>query len=260
MKGSHAARTEPEAGKTYAFLIDVAGQDEARTSGNQWGIYEGENEEGGSGGGGRIGEGGRRPPLQNPGRDSTLLKVVEVDMSTVGLIGKPSYLTVFRKEWKGESHVTVFGALRGLAKIWKPMRIVIDATGVGEGLWSLLDNLFGSDMVIPVKFTAKVKSELGYGFIGIVESGRYREYHPFPDSLRIQLDKCRSEIVAGPAKSMRWGVPDGTRDEASGELVHDDDLMTGAMCSLLDRMEWYTPQKTGIVRGRDPLEGMDRAF
>jgi hypothetical protein len=260
MKGSHAARTEPEAGKTYAFLIDVAGQDEARTSGNQWGIYEGENEEGGSGGGGRIGEGGRRPPLQNPGRDSTLLKVVEVDMSTVGLIGKPSYLTVFRKEWKGESHVTVFGALRGLAKTWKPMRIVIDATGVGEGLWSLLDNLFGSDMVIPVKFTAKVKSELGYGFIGIVESGRYREYHPFPDSLRIQLDKCKSEIVAGPAKSMRWGVPDGTRDETSGELVHDDDLMTGAMCALLDRMEWYTPLKTGIVRGRDPLEEMDRRF
>jgi len=28
MKGTHAARTEPEAGKTYAFLIDVAGQDE----------------------------------------------------------------------------------------------------------------------------------------------------------------------------------------------------------------------------------------
>jgi len=28
-------------------------------------------------------------------------------------------------------------------------------------------------------------------------------------------------------------VPDGTRDAASGELVHDDDLMTGAMCTLL---------------------------
>ncbi len=29
MKGTHKARTEPEGGKTYAFLIDVAGQDEA---------------------------------------------------------------------------------------------------------------------------------------------------------------------------------------------------------------------------------------
>jgi phage FluMu gp28-like protein len=69
--------------------------------------------------------------------------------------------------------------------------VVIDATGVGEGLWSMLDSAFGEDTVIPVKFSAKVKSELGYGFIGIVESGRYQEYHPFDETLCIQLDKCR---------------------------------------------------------------------
>jgi len=49
---------------------------------------------------------------------------------------------------------------------------VIDATGVGEGLWSLLDNAFGPLTVLPVKFTSKVKSELGYGLLGIIESGR----------------------------------------------------------------------------------------
>ena len=76
MQGSHAARTEPEAGKTYAFLIDVAGQDESQDE-----------------------RGGDRE--QSRGRDSTDLKIVEVDMSTVRLIGKPSYLTVFRKEWTG---------------------------------------------------------------------------------------------------------------------------------------------------------------
>jgi len=96
---------------------------------------------------------------------------------------------------------------------------VIDATGVGEGLWSLLDDAFGEKMVMPVKFTAKLKSELGYGFIGMIESGRYREYQPFPDNLRRQMEWCRSEIVPGPAKLMRWGVPDGTRNQATGELV-----------------------------------------
>ena len=245
MKGSHAARTEPEAGKTYAFLIDVAGQDEER---------RGEQGIGGKRAGEKIEE-------QNDGRDSTDLKIVEVDRSTVALIGKPTYLTVYRQEWKGASHVTVFGALKALKQAWNPLRIVIDATGIGEGLWSLLDNAFGEDIVNPVKFTSKLKSELGYGFIGIVESGRYREYHPFPDKLRLQLDKCRSEIVPGPSKTMRWGVPDGTRDAASGELVHDDDLMTGAMCTLLDRMEWrYTPLETVFVPGRDPLEEMDHWF
>ena len=241
MKGSHPARTEPEAGKTYAFLIDVAGQDEARTQGWENGPAQ-------------------DLPLQNPGRDSTMLKIVEVDMSTVALIGKPSYKVVFRMEWKGESQVWVFGALRALAQTWNPMRIVIDATGVGEGLWSMLDNQFGAEKVIPVKFTAKLKSELGYGFIGIIESGRYQEYHPFDEKLRLQMEKCRSEIIQGPTKSMRWGVPDGTRDRASGELVHDDDLMTGAMCTLLDHMEWYAHSKSVWTKPKDPLEEMDGAY
>jgi hypothetical protein len=59
---------------------------------------------------------------------------------------------------------------------------------------------------------------------------------------------------------MRWGVPDGTRDQASGELVHDDDLITGAMCSLLDRMEWYTPTEPIFAAMRDPLEEMNGMF
>jgi len=185
------------------------------------------------------------------------LKIVEVDMSSLGEIGKPIYRAVFRREWQGASHVAVFGALKGLAQTWNPMRIVIDATGVGEGLWSLLENAFGGDKVIPVKFTARLKSELGYGLIGLVESGRYREYHPFPESLSIQLDKCRAEILPGPGKTMRWGVPDGTRDERTGELVHDDDVVTASMCTLLDRMEWYVPLQAVIIPGRDPLEEMD---
>jgi len=121
----------------------------------------------------------------------------------------------------------------------------------------MLDNYLGSDKIIPVKFSAKVKSELGYGFSGIVESGRYREYHPFDETLRIQLEKCRSEIIQGPTKTMRWGVPDGTKDAASGEVVHDDDLMTGAMCTLLDRMEWRVGLPTTWTTPRDPLEEMD---
>ena len=54
--------------------------------------------------------------------------------------GKPAYYGVFRKEWTGEKHVAVFGALRALAQTWRPMKTVMDATGVGEGLWSLMDN------------------------------------------------------------------------------------------------------------------------
>jgi hypothetical protein len=256
MKGSHAARTEPEAGKTYAFLMDVAGQDETpfdcatlRLRGER------------STQGALPSSGDRLLRGEGKDRDSTNLKIVEVDMSTVSLIGKPSYLTVFRKEWKGASQVMVFGAVKALVQTWRPTRVVIDATGVGEGLWSLLDNAFGEKTVIPVKFTAQIKSQLGYGFIGIVESGRYREYHPFDEKLRMQLEHCRSEIMQGPTKNMRWGVPDGTRDRASGERVHDDDLMTAAMCTLLDRMEWHMPTGGAVwTTPRDPLLDMDSHF
>ena len=254
MKGTHAARTEPEAGKTYAFLIDVAGQDE-----DGQGMEQGYRGEGARGRQGLRGQGIGEEREQ--GRDSTLVKIVEVDRGTVAALGKPSYLTVFRKEWTGEKHVTVFGALQGLVKTWKPSKIVIDATGVGEGLWSWLDNAFGKKTVIPLKFTSKLKSDLGYGLIEIIESGRYREYDPFPESLRVQMNHCRSEMVPGPAKLMRWGVPDGTRDRASGELVHDDDLMTGAMCHVLDGEDWRLWDGGAVwTTPRDPLKDMDRNF
>jgi hypothetical protein len=248
MKGEHAARTEPEPGKTYAFLIDVAGQDESSIDTN-------------------IEEAGHDSPLppefrgwQNPGRDSTALKIVEVDMSSVPSLGKPTYKVVLRRLWTGEKHVSVFGALRGLGQTWRPMRMVIDATGVGEGLWSLLDNAFGPDIVVPVKFTQQIKSQLGYGLLGIIECGRYREYHPFDETLRMQLDKCRSEIVPGPAKLMRWGVPDGTRDATSGESVHDYDLITAALCTILDGLKWTYHFKPFIIPGRDPLDDMDKNY
>jgi len=241
MRGCHSARTEPEPGKTYAFLIDVAEQDEA----NQGQAYEEE----------RLGK-AQSLSRKNPGRDSTSLKIVEIDRSTLALLGKPTYLVIHRQEWTGEKLVQVFGALQALVQTWKPSRIVIDATGVGE----LLDNACGEKVVLPVKFTAKLKSELGYGFIGMIESGRYREYAPFPDSLRVQMDWCRSEIVAGPAMLMRWGVPDGTRDPASRELVHDDDLVTSALCVMLDGLEWFTRLPTVWTTPRDPLREMDGSF
>lgn len=59
---------------------------------------------------------------------------------------------------------------------------------------------------------------------------------------------------------MRWGVPDGTRDSATGNLVHDDDLITSALCTCLDRLDWAIPTTPLIVPGLDPLTDLDRNF
>ncbi len=226
MHGRHAPGIIAEPGKIYAAIVDVGGQDEAMSTGAEI--------------------------LKNPGRDSTFLKIVEIDLSAMGEIGKPTYLVRFRKDWQGAKHTAVYSALRALQDIWHPKYWIMDATGVGEGLYSLMENAYG-ERIIPVKFTAQEKSEIGYGFLAIVETGRYREYHPFDDGLRLQMDKCKAEVIPGPAKLMRFGVPDGTRDEATGDLVHDDDLMTSAMTAILDRLTWFIPTEARSAEGFDPL-------
>ena len=73
----------------------------------------------------------------------------------------------------------------------------------------------------------------------MVETGRYKEYRIANGELRIadlqaafwkQVEHCQSTVLDGPGKRMRWGVPDGTRNEATGELVHDDLLVSAAIC------------------------------
>src|SRR4030065_193435 len=83
----------------------------------------------------------------------------------------------------GTPHLTFFCQIKALAETWRPQHIVVDATGVGEGLWALLDRAFPT-RVIPVKFTQHSKSELGYGFLAIINSGRFRDCVPSPETDR----------------------------------------------------------------------------
>ncbi len=169
----------------------------------------------------------------------------------------PTYRIVHRQAWTGIRYLTVFGQLQALADIWKPQHIVIDATGVGEGLWSLLDKAFPT-RVIPVKFSQQQKSEIGWRFLAIIETGRFRNC-ALTDEVRIQYSNCRSEILPGPAKTFRWGVPDGTRGP-DGELVHDDHVIADSLTAVLDRLAWHVRVGTVVIETPDALEAMDHAY
>jgi hypothetical protein len=52
-------------------------------------------------------------------------------------------------------------------------------------------------------------------------------------------------------------VPDGTRDPASGELVHDDLLISASLCAVLDEATWQTHLPGLIIPGRDPMQEID---
>ena len=232
MQGDQPAHETPQPDHTYCFLIDVAGQDEASMN--------------------------LEDNLStNPGRDQLTLSIVTVDLSSLELLQAPTYRVIKRFAWTGQNHVSIFGQLQALSDIWTPLYIVIDATGVGEGLWAMLDHA-NPLRVLPVKFSQATKSEIGYQFLAIINTGRFRDCCQTSE-VRKQYNACTNEILIGPAKTMRWSVPDGTRDE-NGLLIHDDYIMADALVSQLDKLEWMISSPTLFTTPRDPFKTMDRNY
>jgi len=231
-------------GRRYAILLDVAGADE----------------------GVRSAEGGLS--LANPARDATALTLVEVCPGTASTL--PVYRPVLRGQWVGTGTAALLPQIRALALDWQVNVLVVDATGVGAGLASLLENALPGK-VTPFTFNASSKSRLGWDFLGLVDSNRWQEalYPPNTpgDQARWQreffnqLAACQFEVQPGPDQHMKWSVPDGSRDPVSGELLHDDWVLSAALAALLDSRDWsFTTGPTLIIPGRDPLREMDKGF
>lgn len=242
--------THPQPGHSYALMLDVAGEDEAAQSAAA----------------------AERPfssglGLKNPGRDATAATLVEVDLSTLEdeLIARPTYRVIQRRIWVGVRHTRLYAELRALAHLWAVHWLVVDATGVGAGLSSFLEKPF-PNRLLPVLFTGKVKSDLGWGFLEMVDGGRFKDCSASPTDAAAmvlsrmfieQLQNCQYEILPGPEKRMRWGVPDGKRSHLSGELLHDDLVVSAALAVILDQQSWNTGGPSLVVPRRDPLAEMD---
>jgi len=139
---------------------------------------------------------------------------------------------------------------------------VVDATGIGAGLSSFLKANLGARRgsqpgirVVPFVFTAASKSRLGWDFLGLIDSGRFKEYRhpvgvdpvstrpnpctaaelvsaridPVTDEYHRQLRATTYEVLNGPGATLRWSVP--ARDG------HDDLVISAALCAELDRLD-----------------------
>ena len=264
MQGSHAACEAPQAGKRYAMLVDLAGEDEQA---RKEGFVSAETDH-----------------LENPGRDSTAVTIVEIDLSLLDddLIGKPRYLVARRYLWQGEKHSTLYQRLLSLAKHWNCEKIVVDASGVGAGVCSFLRDRLG-ERVIPLVFNQKIKSDLGWGFLAVVDTGRFQDFKPrqafttedgrlnllslqmadeqerLQSLFQRQLQALSFEVGIGPQKTLKWWVPDGTSDPLGG-LLHDDLVISAAMTAILDEMEWTPTYAPAIIQASDPIREMDGGF
>ncbi len=64
---------------------------------------------------------------------------------------------------------------------------------------------------------------------------------------------CQAEILPGPARTLRWGVPEGARS-SDGEFIHHDYLLADALVAELDRLKWNVSTIAETFEGYDPLE------
>ena len=228
-----------------ALLLDVAGEDEGTRS--------------------LTGE----VNLSNPARDATALTLVEIVMDAEDSKAAPVYRPLRRWQWIGANHNDLQREIRGIALEWNVRAVVVDATGVGAGLASFLDRALPG-RVTPFTFTSASKSQLGWDFLAIVDSGRWQEpllpdlpgddQPRFQKEFFTQLAACQFEVKNDAKHTMRWEVPEGSRDPQSGEVLHDDWVLSAALCAALEKMDWHAPSTPFIVTARDPLNEMEGKY
>lgn len=246
MQGSHLPLAAPRPGYRYALLLDVAGADEAVRAGED--------------------------ALANPGRDSTALTVVELDRldGADDLPAQTVFRMVQRRQWTGTPHPQLYAEIRRLAEFWQAARLVVDATGVGAGLAGWLERALPG-RVQPFTFNSASKSRLGWDFIALVEGGRYLEPRipaemAEDEQARLaalfwrQAAACEMEVLPGPERRLCWGVPETRRDPESGGLLHDDLLLSAALCAALEETPPAAGTPAAVIRAADPLRELDKGF
>ncbi len=237
MRGQHQRLCIPAEGEIYLALVDVGGQDEAATSAFS--------------------------DLVNPGRDYTVCTIVRVKRangesangeSSSPFSHSPFYQAVDVQAWQGTRHFqdvpgqpSLFSSLLAYLRIWQPVVVICDATGVGQGIADALITGY-KRLVFPFDFGGGRKARLGNDFLAVVETGRFQYFHDgreleFGDEwfFFLQAEHCGYELAAGTPieRGLRWGVSPTARYQApDGQmlLVHDDRLLSAALIAEADRL------------------------
>ncbi len=209
LNGEHMRRHQPDHGKVYVAGIDLAG--------------EAEEEE------------GAHLRAVKPRKDSTVVTIGELDFSICDDIQRqPRTCVVEHYWWTGRKHAELYSQLVDILKnVWHCRKVVVDATGVGEPVAAFLKKAVGSK-IVPFKFTAQSKSELGFNLLAAINSGRLKMYKgegsPEYQEFWFEMEKAKSQYR--PSQTMNFYV-----DPAQG---HDDFLMSLAL--LVEAANQYTPR------------------
>lgn len=205
LQGEHQRESHPSASQIYIAGLDLAGEAEVAEDALLRSI--------------------------KPRQDSTVLTIGALDSRS----GNMKIRVVEHYWWTGRKHAELYPQLVSLLKdIWGCRRIVVDATGVGQPVYSFLRKSLGS-RVLPFNFTPSSKSELGFNLLATINSGSLKmykgdgstEYQEF----WYEMEKAKSEYR--PSRIMNFYV-----DPSDG---HDDFLMSLALLAEAGRN--YSPRE-----------------
>ncbi len=215
MVGGHEWLDAPIEGEAYIMTVDVGGGDESKGDGLEL-------------------AGGRR--------DATAVTIARVNYGGSGGVNHggvdgPTFEVVNRGAWFGYGQAENYAKISALIDLWHPVKVVVDATGIGAGLSDFLVKRFGR-VISPFIFTRASKSALGWGFIGLVETGGFKEYRA---GCGVEADGMREEfwkqaraveayMIPGPGRLMRW---QGIAGNEAGGVAHDDLIVSAVMVAAV---------------------------
>ena len=178
-------------------------------------------------------------------RNSTVLTIGRVVINEVLL---PGLQIVHQVQWTGKPYLEQYAECVALCELWNIHRLVIDKTGLGEGLASLLRDKLGEEKVVPFHFTRQSKSKLAYQLLSLINSGRLKMYRDdeAPDDISIEAWK--------QLKLARYKVPGENMVDmyVAPDEGHDDYLMSIALCCEAIK-GWVTPYVDAVIIPPKPL-------
>ena len=149
LQGTHSWEMAPTSDGWYIAGMDVAGEERPTH--------------------GAVNNGGQAK------RDSTVITIGRVQYNELQL---PTIEVVHHQWWTGMPYLEQYAAAIALAEQWRLRVLVVDATGLGAGLASLLVNRLGEERVLPFTFSRPSKSRLAYALLALLNSGRLKLYDP----------------------------------------------------------------------------------
>ncbi len=221
LQGTHSWEEVPREDSWYIAGMDVAGED-------------------------RPSSGMTTAHASPSKRDSSVITIGRVSHNELGL---PTIEVVHHEWWTGRSHLEQYAATVTLVERWGIRSLVVDATGIGAGLASLLLERLGPERVTAFTFSRPSKSRLAYQLLTPLNSGRLKLYvageapHGIFSECWHQLQRARYRLPAPDILDFYVDPTDGHDDflislallsEAAGTLI------TPAASSLVRPVRLYT--------------------